>query len=174
MPRRFFRKFALKHEHVRGQWFLSPFRHLLHDPHLWGIRRRTVVPAFSLGLFVAFLPFPGHMVTAALLALALRVNIPIAVLSTWASNPLTIGPMFYFAYETGSVLLRRAPRPFEIELSFAWLIEEFVYVWQPLLLGSVLLGAIVSLLGFVALDLVWRASIWEYLARRQRRNPPKS
>jgi uncharacterized protein (DUF2062 family) len=114
------------------------------------------------------------MVTAALLALALRVNIPIAVLSTWASNPLTIGPMFYFAYETGSVLLRRAPRPFEIELSFAWLIEEFVYVWQPLLLGSVLLGAIVSLLGFVALDVVWRASIWEYLARRRRRNPPKS
>lgn len=128
-----------------------------------------VVPAFSLGLFVAFLPFPGHMVTAALLALALRINIPVAVLSTWASNPLTIGPMFFFAYETGSVLLRRPPRPLDIELSFTWLIDEFVYVWQPLLLGSVLLGAILSLLGFVVLDLVWRASIWEYLARRRER-----
>jgi uncharacterized protein (DUF2062 family) len=169
MPRRFFRKFAFKREHVHQQWYLSPFRHLLHDPNLWGIRRRTVVPAFSLGLFVAFLPIPGHMVTAALLALALRINIPVAVVSTWASNPLTIGPMFYFAYEVGSVLLRRPARPFEIELSLAWLIDGFIYVWEPLLLGSVLLGAILSLLGFLALDLLWRASIWEYLARRRGR-----
>ena len=27
---------------------------------LWGIRRRTVVPAFAIGLFVAFIPLPGH------------------------------------------------------------------------------------------------------------------
>ncbi len=173
MPRRFFRKFAIKRDHLREQWYLSPFHHLLHDPNLWGIRRKTVVPAFSLGLFVAFLPIPGHMVAAALMALALGVNIPVAVLSTWASNPLTIGPMFYFAYEVGSDLLRRTARPFEIELSFAWLIDGFAYVWEPLLLGSVLLGAILSLLGFVGLDLLWRASIWEYLIRRRERDSQK-
>ncbi len=174
MPRRFFRKFAFKRHHLREQWYLSPFRHLLHDPNLWGIRRRTVVPAFSLGLFVAYLPFAGHMVTAALLALVLRINIPVAAASTWVVNPLTIGPMYYFAYEVGRVLLRRTPRPFEFELSFAWLIDGFVYVWEPMLLGCVLLGAILSLLGFVVLDLAWRASIALYLARRQRRNPPQS
>lgn len=172
MPRRFFRKFALKREHIRQQWYLGPFRHLLHDPNLWGIRRRTVVPAFALGLFVCYLPIPGHMLTAALLALALRVNIPVAALSTWMSNPVTIGPMYYFAYELGSLLLGRTPRPFEFELSYDWLIDGFVYVWEPLLLGCVLLGAGVSLLGYVALDLTWRASIALYLARRQRRNPP--
>lgn len=170
MPRRFFRKFALKREHVRDQWYLSPFRHLLHDPHLWGIRRRTVVPAFSLGLFVAYLPFPGQMIIAALLALALRINIPVAAVSTWVMNPLMIGPMYYYAYELGSVLLGRTSRPFEFELSFAWLIDGFVYVWQPLLLGCVLLGAVLSLVGFVVLDLAWRASISLYLARRQRRS----
>jgi uncharacterized protein (DUF2062 family) len=169
MPRRFFRKFALKRETMRKQWYLGPFSHLLHDPNLWGIRRRSVVPAFSLGLFVAYLPFPGHMITAALLALALRINIPVAAVSTWAINPLIMGPAYYFAYEVGSILLRRAPRPFEFELSFAWLIDGFVYVWQPLLLGCVLLGAILSLLGFVALDLLWRASISDYLARRRQR-----
>lgn len=174
MPRRFFRKFAFKREHVREQWYLGPFRHLLHDPNLWGIRRRTVVPAFALGLFVSYLPFPGHMVTAALLALALRINIPVATVSTWALNPLMIGPMYYVAYEFGSFLLGRTPRPFEFELSFAWLIDGFVHVWQPLLLGCVLLGAILALTGFVVLDLLWRGSIALYLARRQRRNPPQS
>jgi uncharacterized protein (DUF2062 family) len=155
---------------MRQQWYLGPFGDRLHDPNLWSIRRRTVVPAFSLGLFVAFLPFPGHMITAALLALALRINIPVAAASTWVINPLFVGPAYYFAYEVGSILLHREPRPFEFELSFAWLIDGFVYVWQPLLLGCVLLGAILSLLGYVALDLLWRASIAGYLSRRRHRS----
>ena len=159
---------------MRQQWYLGPFGNRLHDPNLWSIRRRTVVPAFSLGLFVAFLPFPGHMITAALLALALRINIPVAAVSTWVINPLFVGPAYYFAYEVGSILLRREPRPFEFELSFAWLIDGFVYVWQPLLLGCVLLGAILSLLGYVALDLMWRASIADYLARRRQRKSSRS
>jgi len=159
----------MKRDHARAQWYLGPFDHLLHDPNLWGIRRRTVVPAFALGLFVSYLPFPGHMITAALLALVLRVNIPVAIVSTWVINPLIMGPAYYLAFEVGSILLRRAPRPFEFELSFAWLVEGFVHVWQPLLLGCVLLGAILSLVGFIALDLLWRASISGYLARRRRR-----
>jgi hypothetical protein len=169
MPRRFFRKFAIKREKIRTQWFLSPFGHLLHDPNLWGIRRRSVVPAFSLGIFVAFLPFPGHMIMAALLALVLRVNIPVAAVSTWVTNPVTMGPLYYLAYEVGSDLLRRTPRPFEFELSFEWLIDGFVHIWEPLLLGCVLLGALSSLLGYVALDLLWRASISDYLRRRRAR-----
>lgn len=169
MPRRFFRKFAIKREKIRSQWYLSPFQHLLHDPKLWGIRRRSVVPAFALGIFVAFLPFPGHMLTAALLALALGVNIPVATISTWVVNPVTVGPVFYFAYEAGSLLLRRKSSPFEFELSFEWLIDGFVHIWQPLLLGCVLLGAIASLVGFVALDLLWRASISDYLRKRRAR-----
>jgi len=163
----------MKRDQARAQWFLGPFDHLLHDPNLWGIRRRTVVPAFALGLFVAYLPFPGHMVAAALLALALRINIPVAIVSTWAINPLIMGPAYYLAYEVGSTLLRRTPSPFEFELSFAWLVEGFINVWQPLLLGCVLLGATLSLVGFVALDLLWRASISGYLAKRRRRRKSK-
>jgi len=164
----------MKRDHARAQWFLGPFDHLLHDPNLWGIRRRTVVPAFALGLFVSYLPFPGHMIAAALLALVLRINIPVAIVSTWVINPLIMGPAYYLAFEVGSILLGRAPRPFEFELSFAWLVEGFVHVWQPLLLGCVLLGTILSLAGFVALDLLWRASISGYLARRRQRKPSRS
>lgn len=167
MPRRFFRKFALKREHFRGKWWLEPFDHLLHDPHLWGIRRRTVVPAFALGLFVAYLPFPGHMLTAALLAIVLRVNIPVAAASVWVSNPVTMGPMFYAGFEVGRVLLRLPPQDFEFEMSFAWLGERFAYIWQPMLLGCVLLGAILSLLGYIGLDLLWRSSISDYQAKRR-------
>jgi len=91
MPRRFFRKFALNRENLRRKWFIEPFDHLLHDPDLFGIRRRSVVPAFSLGLFIAFMPIPGHPLIAALLAIALRVNVAVATVTTFISNPLTSG-----------------------------------------------------------------------------------
>ena len=169
MPRRFFRKFAVKRHHLTEQWWLAPFAHLLHDPRLWAVSRRNVVPAFALGLFVAYMPFPGHMLIAGLSALLLRVNIPVAVASVWASNPVTMYPMFYVAFETGRLLLRLPPAPFQFEMSVEWLLNGFIYVWQPLLLGSVLLGSILALVGFISLDLLWRASITDYLARRRKR-----
>lgn len=168
MPRRVFKKFAFKRHELSEKWFLTPFRHMLHDHRLWGIRRKTVVPAFSLGLFVAFMPFPGHMITAALMALALRVNIPVAALATFLSNPLTMGPMYYFSYIVGADLLRIPPGPFAFEMSLDWVMEKFVAIWQPLLLGCVLVGAITALIGYILLDVLWRFSLHDYKSRKRR------
>ena len=171
MPRRFFRKFAFKRHEMAEKWFMSPFRHMLHDHHLWGIRRKTVVPAFSLGVGFAFLPFPGHFLFAALAALILRVNIPVAALATLVSNPVTMGPIFYFAYRLGSALLGLDPEPFEIEMSLDWLQNVFVYIWLPLMLGCVLAGSVASLIAYIGLDSLWRYSIHDYKSqKRKRRN----
>lgn len=169
MPRRFFRKFALKRDRFRGQWYLAPFDHLLHDANLWGIRRKTVVPAFSLGLFIAFMPVPGHFLIAALLALAFGINIPVAALTTLVSNPLTMGPAFYFAYQLGLTVLRQDQQVFEFELSMSWLVDKFVLIGQPLIVGCVLLGTAAALIGYLTLDLLWRASLQRRLDWRRRK-----
>ena len=172
MPRRFFRKFSFKRHEISERWFMSPFRHLLHDHRLWGIRRKTVVPAFSLGLFVACMPFPGHPIWAALAALLLRVNIPVAALATFVSNPLTMGPIYFFAHQLGEFVLGLPPTPFEFELSFEWVKTKFAANWQPLLLGSVLVGAAAALMGFIVLDLIWRYSLADYKLRKRLRRKP--
>ena len=169
MPRRFFRRLSIKQETARERWYLAPFANLLHDRDLWGIRRRSVVPAFSIGLFAAFLPFPGHPLVAALLALAFRVNVPIAALTTFVSNPITIGPMYFLAYRVGLQLLGMEPQPLDFELSLRWITESFVAIWQPLMLGCLLLGACSAMLGYLALDTIWRVSIADYLAKRRER-----
>lgn len=174
MPRRFFRNFAVKRDKLTGSRFLAPFDHLLHDGRIWGVRRRTVVPAFAMGLFVAFVPLPGHLPLAALLAIALHINLPVAVVATQITNPLTAGPLYYFAFEIGSKILGLEPRPFNFELSFSWFRDGLVYVWQPLVLGCLLLGAVVALVGYVGLDLLWRASISDYLARRRKRESART
>ena len=168
MPRRFFRKFALKRHEFGERWFLAPFRHLMHDHRLWGVRRKNVVPAVALGAFIAFIPFPGHPVWASFAALALRVNIPIAALTTFISNPLTMGPMYYFAYQLGALLLGVPEKPFAMEMSFDWVTHTFVNIWQPMLLGSVLLGLTAAIVGYVTLDVLWRMSLAKYKERKRR------
>ncbi len=167
MPRRFFRKFAFKRHELSRQWFMTPFRHLLHDHRLWGIRRRWVVPAFALGVFVAVLPFPGHTLIGALLALALRVNIPVAAMATWVSNPATMVPMYYFAYRFGCRLLGTEVQPFGFEATIDWVTHTFVNIWQPMLLGSLLLGLGAAVVGYAVLDAIWRYSIASYKARKR-------
>ena len=164
MPRRVFKKFAFKRHELAKQWFMTPFRHMLHDPRLWGVRRRQVVPAFSIGLFISFMPFPGHTLMGALAALALRVNIPIAAVSTWASNPATMFIMYPAAYQVGRAVLGTPARDVSFDVSWEW----FVNIWQPMLLGSVLLGTAAAIVGYVALDIFWRLSIANYKARKRK------
>ena len=154
--------------------FISKTKRSSSPRRCWGGGRRWVVPAFALGLFIAFLPFPGHTLSAALLALALRVNIPVAAVTTWVSNPATMVPMYYFAYQLGSFLLGTELQPFGFELSIDWVTHTFVHIWQPMLLGSVLLGCIAALLGFIGLDGLWRLSVSKYKSRKrgERHQPP--
>ncbi len=167
MPRRFFRKFTFKRKQLSQRWFMLPFTRLLHDHRLWGVRRKNVVPAFALGVFVGFMPFPGHLASSALLALALRVNIPAAAIATFISNPITMAPMYYFNYRVGLALLSMPPSPFEFDMSFAWVTDTFVLIWQPMLLGSVLCGALASLVALFGLDFIWRMSLASYKTKKR-------
>ena len=152
---------------------MAPFRHLLHDHRLWTIRRRTVLPAVAIGLFIAFMPIIGHMLAAALVALAMRVNIPVAALSTLVVNPLTVGPAFYLCYALGVALLGIEPQPFGFAFSLTWLGDQVGDIWAPLLLGCVLIGSFAAIIGYVTLDIIWRASIADYLAKRREKRGDK-
>ena len=167
MPRRFFRKFAVKRHKVSDSWLMHPFKSVMHEPRYWGIRRRTAVPAFATGLFVAWMPFPGHPIVAMLAALALRINIPVALVTTFISNPLTMYPMYYSAYELGRKILGRPSIAFNFELSLDWVTDKFLTIWQPLTLGCLILATVSALVGYVVLDLLWRASLQDYKQRKQ-------
>ncbi len=146
---------------------MTPFRHLLHDHRLWAIRRRTVVPAFAIGIFIAFLPTPGHTLMGVLLALAFGVNIPVAALATWVSNPVTMGPMYYFAYRLGRYLLGTPLQEFQFEMSWDWVTHTFLTIWQPMLLGCFILGVLAAVTSYITLDLFWRSSIADYKTRKR-------
>ena len=169
MPRKLFKRFLPDHHTVREHKHLKHFGQLLHDPNVWHLNRRSVAGAFAVGFFCAFVPIPFQMVLAAAVAIIMRVNLPISIGLVWVSNPLTIGPMFYFSYILGAWILQTPTQAFEFELSFNWLMTGLDAIWQPFLFGCLILGLTSALLGFFAIQLFWRFHIIQYIKRRRMR-----
>ena len=145
---------------------LSFMGKMLHDPHLFHLNRHSVSVAFFVGLFIAFLPIPGQIPLAALGALIFRCNLPLAILLVWITNPLTFPFIFFVEYELGSHLLLRESGTFHFELSWHWLFNEFPKIWQPIMLGALIISAFTSCTGYLSMQLFWR---WHVSRRWSRR-----
>jgi hypothetical protein len=173
MPRKLIKRYLPDKSHYQAHPRLSRLGLRLHDPDLWHVNRRSASGAVALGLFLAWVPVPLQMVLAALGAMALRVNLPIAVAMVWITNPITIPPLFWLAYALGAWLLGHPAPQVEATPSLAWFAEAFHQIWQPLLLGCLVLGVASAGLGYLATRLLWRLHVvraWE--ARRRRRQTP--
>lgn len=146
---------------------------LLQNSSLFHLNRRSVSLAFFVGIFVAFLPMPFQMGLAAVLALWVRCNLPLALALVWITNPLTMPVIFFVTYQLGRWLLQTPPMTVSLELSWHWLVHEFALIWKPLLVGSVLAGLFFATLGAISIQIFWRwqvAKSWQLrkLRRRQR------
>ena len=152
---------------VRSLRFLGEW---VYQPNLWHINRSSASRAFFLGLFMAFFPVPIQMVLAALVAVRIRCNLPIAVGLCWVSNPLTIAPLFYFAYRVGATVLGSEPQAIEFELTWSWISSSLVAIWQPFLLGCLICGFFFGSLGYFTIQALWRwQAVQRWEARRLRR-----
>ena len=168
MPRKFFRTISPpRHDILRQPW-LRPARAWLDHPDLWALRRRTVAPAVSLGLFWAWMPLPGHSLISAACAIGLRVHMPLAFVMTFATNPLTMLPMYYIAYTLGRIMLG-VPAPADMAMTLDWFQAALPAIWPPLLVGCTVFGLASAVVGFVAVDFIWRHRVWRYVRMRRRR-----
>jgi uncharacterized protein (DUF2062 family) len=173
MPRRIFRQLVpIAHDFLRDHSVRRLFGELLLQPNLWHLNRTSVSLAVSVGLFMAFVPLPGQMIFAAAAAILLGCNLPISVAFVWVSNPITMAPLFFASYKVGAWLLDQPQRDIHFEISLDWLLSSVSDVWQPLLLGCLVLGLLSALFGQIVVRLIWRihvASSWRERRRRRMR-----
>ena len=155
MPRKFLKRIMPDHVTMREHKHMRRFGEKIMAPEFWHLNRRSVS-------------------VAGLLAIWLRVNLPIAVMCVWITNPLTMAPIYFFTYKVGAILLDVPLRTHEFAFSLEWLWQEIGFVWQPLLLGSVICGALAALAGVIIVRLIWRlVVINSWLKRYQRQNSAK-
>ena len=171
MPKKFIKRFMPDHALIRNHKTLNRvFGTLLHDPNLLHLNRRSVSGAFFVGLFLAFVPLPIQMILGVALSILLRINMPITIGLVWITNPLTLGPIFYFCYKVGTWLLGEPLLDIEFALSWEWFQTELVAIWQPFLLGCFVTGLTAGIVGFVTIRILWRLHLVSYIkARRERR-----
>lgn len=159
MPRKTLKRLLPRPDKMKAHKSLQMFGYLLHQNQLWHLHRRSASVACAIGLFCAFVPIPFQMVLAAAIAIFCRVNLPLSVALVWLSNPLTMPPLFYGCYLLGTLLLGTPSQPFDFELSFEWLGNKLVYIWEPFLLGCFVVATVSAILGYVGMQLIWRYSV---------------
>src|SRR5262249_52511273 len=180
MPRKFLRKHLPDVATVRSYRVVSMFGAWLHHPNLWCLNRRSVPGAVAIGLFCGLIPGPFQMLGALLVAVPLRKNIPVALLVTLYTNPLTIVPLYILAYGYGQLLLGMPPGPTP-QGPFLWdwanigaSLGEFAHwtmaLGKPLVIGLVALAATLAVAGYLVTEFGWRAYVvlaWKARSRKR-------
>jgi hypothetical protein len=172
MAKKFIRRFLPHPDTLRAHRSLRLFTRWLHHPSLWHINRRGVSVGLAIGLFWAFMPMPLQMVPSTAFALGLRANVPAAIAGAWVTNPLTMGPAIILCYQVGAWILGVPTHELDVQLSWDWLTQELARVWEPYLLGSVVVGIAAAVIGYFGIQLLWRWHVvraWERRSMARRR-----
>ncbi len=170
----FLRKLLPHFDTLKDNRWLKPFGNRLQQPDLWHLHRRSVAGGVALGLFCGLIPGPLQMLSAALLALWFRVNLPVALFATLYTNPFTIVPLYLLAYRIG-MWASGSPLA-DVPHAFPSLHADGLWSWltglgKPLLIGLPLLATSLAIAGYFAVLLAWRVMVvlrWRARKRRQR------
>jgi uncharacterized protein len=152
-------------EGLASNRFIKPVAHRVLAPELWRFTRRSVPRGVALGLLVGiFLLIPGIQIAgAALLALPVRANVPIAAAMTFLSNPATTPFILAASYYVGSFMLGRSGDMSHVlalidthaglaEWS-AWLLSETA---PMLIFGLFIVSVVAAAIGYLVSGWMWR------------------
>jgi uncharacterized protein len=179
---------------LRQQRWVRWMGPVLQDPRLWHFSRRGIALGVALGVFFGLLIPVAQAPAAAALAVAMRANLPMAVVSTLVTNPITFGPVYYGAYKLGRWVLPASAesatpaitptqglpeaandekRSWSERLSAAG--EFLTGVGKPLVVGLAITATVSGLLVYALISAVWalRTRLQRRRRLRQRQVPPR-
>lgn len=177
MPRRYLRPMLQRANellHHRALKYL-PLHRL--PAQVWYLNRHSVAAALAAGILGGIIPGPLQMLTAALLAVWWRANLPLAVLTTLYTNPFTIMPLYWISLQWGCWLLHRPSYALLNPPDWSWTQPQLsAQQWlgwlesmgEPLLVGLTSLSVIAAAIAYVAVQLAWR--VW--IHRQWHKRPP--
>ena len=145
--RNLFKRYIPHKESIASNSIIRLFDEYLHDPNIWHIHRRSSAGGAAIGVFCAFIPIPIQTLSAAALAILFRMNLPIAIFFSFLANPITVPFIFFYSYKLGSILFGLEENKItniipENTTIIEWFNTIFLNIWEPLLIGCLILGLI--------------------------------
>ena len=147
--------------------------------YLWSFRVENVVPALYAGCILTLLPVYGIQVpTALLLAVLLRANLPILVGLQIVSNPFTVLPIWFAAYQMGRHFLaifginalplnrHEVQALLDNFATGAWgeNMERLLSAFAVTSLGAIIIGTFIGLVASVTYRIVAKRTATSYAA----------
>lgn len=130
---------------------------------IWRVNLESVAGGLSLGLFIAFTPtIPFQMFLCTIGAVLLGVNLPVALLACWVTNPLTALPVYLASYRLGRYLFENSGFESIILLMFSFqtrvalLMKHSLWLWT----GSLVFSAAAATIGNIAVRILWNIFLW--------------
>ncbi|MBN8285424.1 DUF2062 domain-containing protein [Zoogloea sp.] len=175
--RRLLKRYLPDHASLATNRWLAPFGSTLFHPRLWHLNRHSAAGAIATGLFCGLIPGPFQMLGAALGCVLLRVNLPLALLTTLYTNPFTIVPLYILAFSMGEALLGRGEARFtpppewsggDVLGGVAALADWMIALGRPLALGLVVLASCLAVTGYLLTRIAWRTYLIHHWRKRRR------
>jgi len=126
-------------------------------PEYLSTNRKMISRGVLIGLFIAFIPMPMQMAAVLLFVPFIRFNVPIALAMCWLSNPITMPPMYYMEYLTGSFLLGIEPEP--VQMTLEWFKDNMGNIFIPLYFGTAMYSIFGSLGAYFLVNYLWKLSV---------------
>lgn len=168
------------HRYPGLKWFADSAR---KRAYIWSFRLEYLVPAIYAGCILAFMPLFGiQLPLALLLAILLKANLPVLAGLQFISNPVTILPIYFSAYQIGRIFLgifglevpflgRRRFESILISLREGQWGENFVTVAQVFgvtSLGGAIVGLAIAAGAVVILKFILKRAEFSYEALSKR------
>lgn len=139
--------------------------YISHD-HLWELRNESIARGVAAGLFFGILIPVAQFFFAAVLAVMVRGNLPVAMVATFVSNPVTMPLIYWAAYVVGDALIGGVDvnTPVPNAVSDWWDLSQSIprlsYWWSTtgasLLMGLFVIAVGSALLVYLGLKVFWR------------------
>lgn len=160
--------------------FFALLGNTLLRPGMWHLTRRSAARGVAIGMFCGLIPGPLQMLGAVLACLVVRANLPIALATTFYTNPLTIVPLYVLAFGIGRFIVGSdagfvMPPEKGMQSMMEWvqsLTHWFIGLGEPLAVGLLVMAVVFAVLGYVITSLLWRLHVVRAMARRRERRMP--
>jgi|JI10StandDraft_1071094.scaffolds.fasta_scaffold799157_2 uncharacterized protein (DUF2062 family) len=140
----------------------------LADPKLWCWSRRGVAMGVAIGLFIGFLIPIAQILLAAAAAVVLRANVPIAAAGTFVTNPLTVPPIYYAAYQLGAWATGTSATAAVSWSDPVSVLESLGSIGLPLFTGLAITACFSAAASYLLISQIW---IWHVAAKRRGAQP---
>ena len=126
-------------------------------PEYLSTSRKMIARGVLIGLFIAFIPMPMQMAAVLLFVPFVKFNVPIGLAMCWLSNTITMPPMYYMEYLTGSFLL--GIKPAQVEMTLEWFSNNLDNIFIPLYFGTAVYSVFGSIGGYFLVNYLWKLSV---------------